>query len=268
MIVIIPQHAHSARLPRKAFREICGVPLVAWSVIQAKCSHSVDAVYVSTESGEIAEICGHYGAEIIWRPKWLQDKAFAANVPIEHALNEIGINDKHVPFVTKLATAPLIRPDDIDRLHKTFVSAPDVPLGSGKQAILAAEVQEACVYHRMFGREHKMFQSVYMDKSKKALIPQGAMNVMYADAYVPSNRRAEWLLNSDAVRDSEADADMLAYQMILGNAIGYYVPCREWQTIDIDDEQGFEMAEIFMEHKILRGKGTDRYYEYAEVKSE
>ena len=268
MNVIIPQHAHSVRLPRKAFRKICGIPLVAWSVIQAKAAHCVDKVYVSTESDEIADICTPYGAEIIWRPTWLRDKAFAANVPLEHALGVAGLQDLHGPFMCKLATAPLLFPDDIDRLYQKFMASPDIPVGPGKQVILAAPAQEACVYTRIRDPRDCMSMTRYIDKDDNILIPQGALNVMYADAYVPSNRRAEWYLNANAVKDADADVNMVTYQMMLGTAMQYYVPCRKWQTYDIDDEQDLEVCEMFMEHKILKGRGPEVYYEYAEGKSE
>lgn len=264
MICIIPQHARSVRLPRKAFREICGIPLVAWSVIQAKAAHCIDAVYVSTESQEIADICTQYGAEIIWRPKWLQDKAFSAGVPIEHALCEVGIQNKHEPFLTKLATSPLLFPDDIDRIYKRFCEANEIPQLLGcKTAILGAEVQEIVGYRRVQKPEEKLCVSIYIDKSKRAIVPLGAMNIMYADDYQPTCRAAEWFFNMPFSTDKTFDDSYLNPEVKLGSSLAYYVPCRQWQTFEIDDEQGLEMVEMFMEHKILKGRGAEVYYEYA-----
>ncbi len=263
MICIVPQHAHSVRLPRKAFREICGIPLVAWSVIQAKAAHSVDAVYVSTESEEIADICTHYGADIIWRPQWLQDKAFSANVPLEHAICELGIQDKHEPFLSKLATSPLLFPDDIDRVHKRFMEAEDVPIGIGKQVVLGADVQEIVAYRRVRNPEDRLCVANYVDKSQ-AVVPFGAMNILYADYYQAANQRGEWFFGNKS-KDEDLDTELVDYSKLLGNALLYYVPCKQWQTHDIDDEQDLELVEMFMEHKILQGRGPEVYYEYAET---
>jgi CMP-N-acetylneuraminic acid synthetase len=263
MICIIPQHAQSERLPRKAFRDICGIPLVAWSVIQAKAAHSVEAVYVSTESQEIAEICAQYGAEIIWRPQWLQDKAFSASVPLEHALHELGIHDKHEPFLSKLATSPLLFPDDIDRVHARFLEAEGIPIGIGKQVVLGADVPEIVAYRQVRNPEDKLCVANYVDKSQKAVIPFGAMNIVCPDSYLAGNRRAEWFFEAGEVTDADMDDEFVDSGKLIGNALLYYVPCRAWQTIDIDDEQGLEMVEMFMEHKILKGKGAEIYYEYA-----
>lgn len=263
MDVVIPQHARSVRLPRKAFREICGIPLIGWAVIQSKAAHCVDNVYVSTESPEIAEIAEHYGAEIIWRPKWLQDKALAANAPIEHALKETGLDKKHEPFASRLATCTLFFPDDIDRMYARFIEAPDMPLPMPKQVLLAAEVQEAVAYKQIMNPWDRILFSAHIDKDRP-ILPIGGTNLMYADMYSPASRRSEWFLGDDKITDEAVDKDAVSYQMILGTGIAYYVPCKPWQTFDIDDEQDLEMVELFMEHKILQGRGADVYYEYAE----
>ena len=260
MICIIPQHAQSVRLPRKAFREICGIPLVAWSVIQAKSAHAVDAVYVSTESQEIADICTHYGAEIIWRPEWLQNKAFSANAPITHAMQEIGIQHSHEPFLTKLATAPLLYPDDIDRVYKRFREAEEIPIGIDKQTLLAAEVQEVVAYRRVRGN-HRMIMANYCNKSQP-VIPFGAMNMLYADKWTEATERMHWYYEGE-VTDEGIDARMVEYSLMFGNGLMYYVDCEQWQIYDIDDQGDFDICEMFMEHKILKGRGEEIYYEYA-----
>ena len=267
MICIIPQHATSVRLPRKAFRKICGIPLVAWSVIQAKAAHCIDEVYVSTESEEIADICRYYGAKIIWRPESIQDNAFAASVPCEHAITELGLQDKHEPVLFKLATMPLLFPGDIDRLYDRFLEADEIPIGIGKQVVLGADVQEVVAYRKVRDPAENLCKAHYIDKSKKAVVVFGAMNATYADEYLPSNQRMKWFFNSDGIKDAEIDDNLVEYSLLMGTALLYYVPCRQWQTFDIDDEQGFEIAEMFMEKKILQGRGPEVYYEYARKRS-
>ncbi len=265
MICIIPQHAKSVRLPRKAFREICGIPLVAWSVIQARSAHCIDHVYVSTESQEIADICEPLGAEIIWRPKRIQDKAFAANVPLEHALRELGHGIEKIPFLTKLATSPLLLPGDIDRLYDAFMSAPDPPAGINKQAILACETQEGGVYRKYRkGSGYDLGRWVFYDKSHETLDVFGAMNVMYESDYFPGNRRAEWIYNADNVTDAAADQDIVFHTTVLGNGIFHYAPVELWQIAEIDDEAGFDLCEKFMDLYILKGRGKAVYDEYAD----
>lgn len=62
-VALIPARAGSKRLQAKNVRLLAGHPLIAYTISAAKDSGLFDAVVVSTDSPEIAEICVHYGAE-------------------------------------------------------------------------------------------------------------------------------------------------------------------------------------------------------------
>lgn len=68
---ITPARGGSKTIPRKNIKEICGKPLIAWTIEAAKKSKLLDRYVVSTENEEIAEISKKYGAEVIDRPKAL-----------------------------------------------------------------------------------------------------------------------------------------------------------------------------------------------------
>ena len=65
---ITPARGGSKGIPKKNIREICGKPLLAWTIEAAKKSRLLDRYVVSTEDREIAEIAREYGAEVIPRP--------------------------------------------------------------------------------------------------------------------------------------------------------------------------------------------------------
>lgn len=68
----IPARLGSSRIKRKNVRELGGLPLTAYSILQARAVKGIDLVYVNTESGEIAEIAREYGAEVpFMRPRHL-----------------------------------------------------------------------------------------------------------------------------------------------------------------------------------------------------
>jgi len=70
VLAIIPARGGSKGLPRKNIRNLCGKPLIAYSIKVALQSELVNRVIVSTEDEEIAEISKHFGAEIPFlRPK-------------------------------------------------------------------------------------------------------------------------------------------------------------------------------------------------------
>jgi len=63
-LAIITARGGSKRIPHKNIREFCGRPIIAYSIQAAKESGVFDAVMVSTDSEEIAEIAKKEGAEV------------------------------------------------------------------------------------------------------------------------------------------------------------------------------------------------------------
>jgi N-acylneuraminate cytidylyltransferase len=63
-VALIPARAGSERVPGKNVRELGGHPLLAYSIAGAEEAGIFDAIVVSTDSPEIAEIAAAYGAEV------------------------------------------------------------------------------------------------------------------------------------------------------------------------------------------------------------
>lgn len=73
-ICLIPARGGSKRIPRKNIKFFHGKPLIAWSIEAAQSSKIFDAIYVSTDDDEIADIAKKYGAIIPFiRPKHLSN---------------------------------------------------------------------------------------------------------------------------------------------------------------------------------------------------
>mgnify|MGYP001411466053 CR=1 FL=1 len=91
MIVgIIPARGGSKGIPRKNLKEICGKPLIAWTIESALKSNGIDEVYVSTEDEEIAVISKSFGAKVLERPINLSDdNATTVSVLKYHLLNDL-----------------------------------------------------------------------------------------------------------------------------------------------------------------------------------
>ena len=86
---ITPARGGSKSIPKKNIKEICGKPLIAWTIEAAKKSRLLDRYVVSTEDKEIAEISKQYGAEVIDRPPELAiDEATTLSV-MQDILNKI-----------------------------------------------------------------------------------------------------------------------------------------------------------------------------------
>ncbi len=63
-VALIPAREGSTRVPGKNVRALAGHPLIAYTIAAARESGVFDAVVVSTDGEQIAEIARHYGAEV------------------------------------------------------------------------------------------------------------------------------------------------------------------------------------------------------------
>lgn len=109
VLAIIPARGGSKGLPGKNIRELCGKPLIAWSVEQGLACEYVDAVLVSTDSAEIAAIAARHGA----RAPFLRPAALAADTAssmdvLFHALDYLAGGGELFDYVVLLEpTSPL-----------------------------------------------------------------------------------------------------------------------------------------------------------------
>lgn len=70
MIALVPARSGSKRIPNKNIKSLGGVPLIAWTLIEAFESDVFSGVYVSTDSHEIAQVAAAWtGAKAYIRPK-------------------------------------------------------------------------------------------------------------------------------------------------------------------------------------------------------
>jgi CMP-N-acetylneuraminic acid synthetase len=63
-VALVPARGGSKRVPNKNVRRLGLHPLIAYTIRPAIESGVFDAVVVSTDSRETAEIARHYGAEV------------------------------------------------------------------------------------------------------------------------------------------------------------------------------------------------------------
>jgi len=119
VIAIIPARGGSKGLPRKNVLNVCGKPLIGWSIEKALKSKHVDVVLVTTDSEEIAEVARRFGAEVPFlRPAELATDRSSTYDAIRHALAHYRDGAKREFDYTVLLepTSPLREDDDIDRM--------------------------------------------------------------------------------------------------------------------------------------------------------
>ena len=113
----------SKGLPGKNIRPLCGKPLIAWAIEQAKAVNRLRRVIVSTDSPEIASIAREYGAETpFFRPPELAADDSPEWLSWIHGLNYLQSDEGVLPdaLVSIPATAPLRDYQDINNCLDEF----------------------------------------------------------------------------------------------------------------------------------------------------
>lgn len=104
-LAIIPARSGSKGLKDKNIIDLCGKPLIAYSIEAAIRSGLFDKVVVTTDSENYADISRQYGAEIIMRGENLSNDEATAFMLIEDVLRRINVEYDY--FVLLQPTSPL-----------------------------------------------------------------------------------------------------------------------------------------------------------------
>jgi hypothetical protein len=121
----------SVAFPGKNVHPVLGRPLVAYPLMAAKASPSVDRVYVSTDSPRIKEIGNSYGAHIINRPAHLASKTALGEHAFLHGFEviqqELQAEGKTLEFLVLLfANAATVLSTHIDEAVQVLRAQPEV----------------------------------------------------------------------------------------------------------------------------------------------
>jgi N-acylneuraminate cytidylyltransferase len=115
-VAIIPARGGSKGIPRKNLVDLCGHPLVAWSILHARHAKGIDAVYVSSDSDEILSVSERYGALPIVRPAEISGDRASSESAWLHALEAIEASGVAVARIVGLqATSPIRAPADLEQ---------------------------------------------------------------------------------------------------------------------------------------------------------
>lgn len=121
-IAIIPARSGSKGIKNKNIKNLCGKPLMAYTIEAAIKSNIFDCVHVSTDCEEYAIIAREYGADV----PFLRDKEFATDSAstwdtVKNVLNKYSELGEKFDVVTILQpTSPLRTSQDICNAYQLF----------------------------------------------------------------------------------------------------------------------------------------------------
>ncbi len=227
-LAIIPARGGSKGLPKKNIKELCGKPLIAWSIEAGLKSKYLDEVMVTTDSQEIADISNQYGANVPFlRPDELASDTATSFDAIKHTLDYYNNEqNKEFDYIVLLEpTSPLREPSDIDR-------AIEILFDSGADSIVGICKTEDQNPSFLVTKDMENFICGYENKEMKVLRRQDIKDVYFFEGTIYISKTNILLSKKTFYHE---------------NTIGYEVP--KYKSLEIDDIDDFVMVEAIMKHK-------------------
>jgi len=221
----------SKSVPLKNIRPILGIPLIAYTIIEALRSRWITRYVVSTDDERIRKVALDYGAEAPFlRPAELSGDTSSSVSALQHAVNWIEREEgaKYDFVVELMCTNPLKNAEDIDAALQKLIT-------TGADSVIAL--------HKLEDHHPIRIKKIEDDKIVDFCLPE-----------IPESRRQD--LKPDAyVRSGSIYALRRDHLMIEGRRYGtinsrpYILPPE--RAINVDTEIDFLVAEKVLEKKAL-----------------
>jgi len=226
VLAIIPARGGSKSLPGKNIKELCGKPLIAWSIEVALSCSKIDRVIISTDDKNIAEVAKKCGAEVPFiRPHELASDTASTIEVVFHAIDWL---KKHQDY--KAGYILLLQPTSPLRTSKDIKCA--IQTLKHKKARSVVTVCEA---------DHPLWSNILPeDNNMKDFIRPQILNKRRQDLprFYGLNG-AIYLAETDYLRECNGflGQDTFAYEM------------PKERSIDIDTDIDFKLACLLMENQ-------------------
>lgn len=221
---LIPARGGSKGIKKKNIIDINGIPLMAYTIMEAKKSCYLDSVVVTTDSKEIGAVAVKYGAEV----PFLRPKVFALDVSatLEAVLHAIMMLEKQGFKYDILAllqpTSPLRISDDIDQALRLFED-------KGEKGLAAvSEVSDSPLLMRKLARDGQM---VHLMEHNSTVRRQDMPIIYRINGSIYINLISE-------VNESLSFND---------NPIGYVM--EKSHSTDVDDYSDLAMVQYYLEKR-------------------
>ena len=228
-ICIIPARSGSKGLKDKNIKDLCGKPLMAYTIETAIESKLFDCIMVSTDSEQYAEIAKKYGAEVpfLRSDTLASDKASSWDV-VREVLNNYSLLGKTFDNVFLLQpTSPLRKTIHIQKAFKTFNEKKATYL------VGVCETDHSPLWCNTIPEDLSL--DGFIDK-KVLETPRQALPKYYRINGAIYIIKTDYLLSAKKI---EFDEGSFAYIM------------DKKHSVDIDDELDFEIARLLLKEESL-----------------
>ncbi len=225
---IIAARGDSKRLPGKNIKELCGKPLVAWTIEAGLKSKYIDRLITSTDGKEIAETAKKYGSDVpFMRPAELASDTANPVLALIHAVDTLEAEgDKYDILVLLQPTSPLRDSEDIDNVIRKLVDTE-----GAESCVCVARSEEA--HPAFLVRLEGEWLRPYINKDMKAFRRQDIDDLYYFEgsgyaSYVRSIKKRMTFFHE--------------------RTVGNLMP--KWKTFEIDDLCDHIVVEALLKAKI------------------
>lgn len=231
-IAMIPARMGSKRVPKKNIRLLNGTPLISYIIRAAKESGCFDEIYVNSESDILGQIAKSEGVGFYKRPSSLSTDTATNDGFVEDFLNQ---NDCD-KVIQLLPTSPFISPEDI----KKFVSHMEDQNLDTLISVFRQQIE--CVYEGT---------PINFDQKKPTPPSQDLEPIKPYACGIMGWKKDNFLSNMEKYG--------CAYHGGEGS-ISFY-ELGGFATVDVDNEEDFQLAEVVSRHLAMSKKYEPKYYE-------
>jgi CMP-N,N'-diacetyllegionaminic acid synthase len=233
ILLTIAARGGSKGVKNKNIRPLCGLPLIAHSIKQAKRWGRADRIICSTDSNEIAQVAEKFGAEVPFiRPAHLATDTAGKLGVLRHALKTVEeqSGQKFSVLMDLDASAPVRRVEDIENVYQTLI-----------------KTKAKCVFSVTACRKNPYFNMVELNKKGYAVLVKKLKTTV--------------VRRQDAPKVYDMNASIYAYdrKYILDEKTKTVFSKRsmisimqEWSAFDIDTEADFEFIEFLVSKGIVK----------------
>lgn len=244
IIAIIPARGGSKGIPRKNIADLCGMPLIAYSIVPAIKSGVFDRVIVTTDDPEIAECAEKFGAEVPFlRPASLATDNANALDAIDHAMDVLFEREGYEPWgrTVFFPSYPFRTVEDIRlqvRLLKEGYSSVSF---CRLEAIMPERFVEANTVGRLVSNG-LLFPQVSSSCSRAVLNTCTGRIPPWSLLYGTQDSTRRWSSNGKLLRWYNSDEDIASARAAFGRIPVAYIKADEIRAFDVDSPDDLELA--------------------------
>ncbi|MBM3244542.1 MAG: acylneuraminate cytidylyltransferase family protein [Candidatus Omnitrophica bacterium] len=222
ILCVIPARGGSKGLPGKNIKMLCGKPLIAYSIEQARLSKYIDRVIVSSDDKKIHAVAKRCNAELPFvRPRLLSGDNSSSLDVLVHAVRFLEEKGSIYDIVVLLlVTSPLRTPQDIDRSIELLVK---------KKADNVFSVTKA--------QRNPYFNMVELDN-------RGAVRIVKKGVFYSRQKAPKVFDMNASIYVWWKDVLLGKKKLFLKNTFLYLMP--KDRSFDIDDITDFRIVEAMM----------------------